>query len=64
MTIETITSKNGRRIAIISEEYYGIEVTFGQDIGGEFIPRHYNSSRTYKTLTGARRAANGWISNS
>jgi hypothetical protein len=37
-----------------------MQVIFGQWVGDEFIPAHHKPSRTYKTVAGARKAAEAW----
>lgn len=59
---DTIKSKTGRKVAIIEVDGYGCySVYFGQDIDGEFVPSYAKpTSHGYKTIAGARRAANAW----
>jgi hypothetical protein len=57
--IETRTSDaNNKRADIYAD---GREVFFGQMICGEFELSRFNPPREFKTIAGARRAANKWI---
>jgi hypothetical protein len=46
--------------AIITNTTAGFEVIFGMERNGEFFPMHYEGSRHYKTLAGAKRAKARW----
>lgn len=57
----TFTDATTDRMAIVSHEPYGFEVIFGRkDRAGEIVVRHFDSSRTYKTIGRAVSAAMRW----
>ena len=49
------------KIAVLWTEIHGYLVCFGYDDKGSYRASPEKSSRTYKTLAGAKRAARSWV---